>query len=277
MPKNLGPPGPVAWRRLGSQPIGLLARQDHSPGAPQCLAYGKGHLVAAFGWGAAGSLRETETGSAWREVKTNGGGFGGIAWAGDRFLAFEGCVTGIQTLTGSLVVVTGYDGIGDLGRVKRVAVSSNQGVSWTVGPIGDCVRAHQSSGGVAYGNGTVISVGAHGVVCRSTDLGKTWSQSGKAGGTVHSVIWDGQRFYAAAGARAFVSSDGETWQTLALTDGVSVHLVSRAPNGTYAAIAPDGRQYFRSTDGQRWTIVTGPSGLPFRHMAFGYGRRSGCL
>lgn len=272
---------------------------DHSAGAAQGLAYGNGRFVAAFGWGEDGSLRTTDKPVDWAHAHSNQAGFAGVAWLGDKFVAVDGKrvlssadgshwqagtfvnlqaharrITGLRTSSGWVAVITAYAAVGDSGDARQLAISHDRGASWKTIAIGDCVRAQQFSGGVAFGQGVMVSVGSNGNACRSTDNGHTWQAAQNVGGGVGSVIWDGQRFYAVGGSRAFVSPDGAQWRTLDLQGDVAIHLVARSALGTYAGVSKDGSRYFRSLDGQAWQPVAGPKGTAFRHMTFGYGKRT---
>ncbi len=155
-----------------------------------------------------------------------------------------------------------------------IIVSENGGQDWREGMGFDksCSFPIQLDGDIAVRQNTIVVASQN--ICRSTDLGRTWSRATTTGvpRDVRSVFTDDNAFYALAGRSVFRSSDGANWSVLS-TFPVDV---GRGIFGaqTYAVTSTDGRRFFWSADALNWSEGQAPTALSpakVRDMAFSFG------
>jgi hypothetical protein len=155
-----------------------------------------------------------------------------------------------------------------------ITVSENGGESWREGSGFDasCAFPIQHDGDIAFHKNIILVASQH--VCRSTDLGRTWSLVHGAGAPngIRGVFTGNNAFYALTGRNVFRSDDGLNW-LLVSTLPVDVE---RGIFGaqTYVVISSDGRRFFYSGDAIRWNEGSAPttlSAVRIRDVAFTYG------
>jgi len=279
-------------------------RDDHSEWAAfGGLAFGNGAFVMGTGWGYPGHVIRSVDAMTWVDLPDAAfpdGGFdssiGGVAFDGAQHLLFgseiwaspDGAtwtVTGRSLPPGSnqlrqlrafpsgLIVAsveTQYGNDHALGN--WVTVSTDGGQSWTEGTgyDPDCSSPIQHWGDIHLSNG-VLLVGAD-ALCRSTDLGATWSVGALPGqGAVRDIFSDGTDFYATSGSRLYRSPDGADWEESA---DLSTEVAHGAwGDGTYVVMSGDGARVFSSADGMTFeegTVTTALGPAVVRDLAVGY-------
>ena len=135
-------------------------------------------------------------------------------------------------------------------------MSQDDGASWTEGTGYDeaCSNPIQHWGDIeAHGDTLLVATGP---MCRSTDLGATWTSLGQpTGADIQDLFDDDDDFWAVSGSRIFRSDDdGVGWTEIA-----DVGMELRAAiygDGVYVAVGPRGTAFFSSTDGETWTPST---------------------
>ena len=121
------------------------------------------------------------------------------------------------------------DGIFYAGTANKIAVSSDQGASWSnleAGPTGAAAIAAKGS--------TLVVVAAHGFLHRSTDAGATWERVNQpipGQSTLVSGLWmAGGRFHIKpTTGGTLVSDDGITWNSLPTFNAFGFQSVQVAP------------------------------------------------
>jgi hypothetical protein len=252
---------------------------DHHAGAGRGIVFASDAFVATFGWGAPGSIRRSTDGVTWERI-AEGTNYGNLAYEDHWLLGAHGG-TGwsdddARTWTIGPYVEVHPRRTGIIGGVFIAAgdgdtrISSDRGVTWrrpTELPEGCWGR-----GLIATGNGVALMIlGAY--VCRSTDLGETWTriEMGDAASVGGEALWTGEEFVAlggdATGAPSLMrSTDGETWtaEPVRMDDGSTwptIGAFDRGASGTYVAVNAEWqgwyeRQHFyRSDDGITWSAL----------------------
>jgi hypothetical protein len=276
---------------------------DHTEGAGRGIDIGDNTIVATFGWGKPGAVRRSRDGESWEKTLV-GTTFGGIVFdpVRDAFVAtsrtpqVSGDVAKTWTKTAEpSVSVWNVRGAGfaagnvvmvfeDSGKVEAV-LSNDAGKSWwkpTTLPS-TCGKSIQ---GIVFGKDTVLIVGGDGTACRSTDGGKTFTDS-KMGGTVSSsALFTGTEFVAWGRTDRNVmykSADGATWSTTPTTP--SIGPAARSDDGTFVAtnsgwmVWYEKQAFYRSKDGVTWETLPKTSFVgshPIRGIAYGRLDASAC-
>ena len=277
---------------------------DHMESAGRGITFGGGYFVATFGWGKPGSIRRSKDGFTW-EKTLEGTTFGGMVYGNEAFVAaartpqvsLDLGKTWSKT-TEPTVTVWNVRGAGfgannvvmvfeDSGKAE-LALSNDSGKTWwkpTTLPT-TCGQAIQSEGGIVYGKGTLLIVGGNGVACRSTDGGKTFTES-KMGGDVTSFAhFTGTEFVAWGRTDKNVmykSADGATWTVTPTSHSIGPS--ARSDGGTFVATNTgwlawyEKQSFYRSKDGVTWeslpkTAFTGSH--PIRGMTFGWVDPAAC-
>lgn len=277
---------------------------DHHPGAGRGIAWAEGWFFVTFGWGAPGSIRRSQDGVTWETV-LEGEVFGGIAYGNGRIVAAHKYSRysddlgqtwpdpGVASISGKNVRATAFVPHGS-GRFLISAsssttseiVHSEDGVSWNpADSLPDaCARGVRLPGRIMYGNGTIVTTGEDGVVCRSTDGGQSWTAQSISSRLRGGGVWTGTEFMTWDRGAVFRSADGESWtETETVPSDVDVGVVAMSDTGTFASItaghkqAYEGQLAYRSEDGVRWDVLSDAAfskGHPMRAMTFGYGLQS---
>lgn len=279
---------------------------DHTEGAGRGVTVGDGWIVATFGWGKPGSLRRSRDGVTW-ERTLEGTTFGGMVFdeTNAAFVATSRTPrvsedlgkTWTKTAEPSVSVWNvrgaGY-GAGnvlmlfeDSGNAE-LALSNDAGKTWwkpTAWPS-TCGKSIPGSGGLVYGNSTLLVIGGNGTACRSTDGGKTFRDASMGGTVSSSALFTGTEFVAWGRTDRNVmyrSADGATWTTTPTAP--SIGPAARSGDGTFVA-TNDGwmqwyekQSFYRSKDGVTWetlpkTSFTGSH--PIRAIAYGRLDASAC-
>jgi hypothetical protein len=126
--------------------------------------------------------------------------------------------------------------------------------------------------GLAYGNGTFVSVTVGAVAATSTD-GITWTQRTlPASADWYSVVYGGGTFVALAyvSSTAATSTDGITWTQRTLPASAGWTHVTYG-GGTFVAVAGGSSIAATSTDGITWTQRTMPANAGWTHVTYGGG------
>lgn len=271
---------------------------DHMDSSGRGITFGGGYFVATFGWGKPGSIRRSTDGATW-ERTLEGTTFGGMVYGNDAFVAAAAAPqisldlgktwskTAAPTVSVYNVRGAGFGASNvlmlfeDSGKAE-LALSNDKGKTWwkpTTWPA-TCGKAIQSEGGIVEGKGTLLIVGGDGVACRSTDGGKTFSDS-KMGGDVTSFAhFTGAEFVAWGRTDKNVmyrSADGAAWTTTPTTHAIGPS--ARSDKGTFVAsntgwlVWYEKQAFYRSTDGVTWEALPKTAFVgshPIRGMAFGY-------
>lgn len=284
-------------------------REDHSEWAAfGGLSFGNGAFIMGTGWGYPGHVIRSTNGGTWQDLAADAfpdGGFessiGGVAFDGTHHLLFGAqiwsstdgtswTVTGnalppgsnqLRQLrafpTGLLVasVETQYGEDHALGN--WLTVSSNGGETWSEGTGYDaeCSNPIQHWGDIDVKDG-VLLVGAN-ALCRSTDLGATWSTVTFPGEAIRDVFNDGTSFFATSGSHIFRSADGLEWQDVGDLGAQIAHGVH--VDGTYVVMTGDGQRVFYSDDGAQYeegVIDTALGSAVVRDLAVGYAAADAC-
>ncbi|MEM9067206.1 MAG: hypothetical protein AAGE52_01830 [Myxococcota bacterium] len=259
----------------------------HRSYTPKSLAFGEGAFLFLTGWGTNSTIWRSEDGSAWTDVALETS-YGALGFIGDRFVA-----------VGNRVVSDSYDGgrtwvdredaaarhdraggafPGVLASGADGEVEFDRGEGWTL--LESCVGARHGhigfEGGFAVGNGTLVSVGHDGDTCAldlesGADLG-----AGSVGAATPGppTFADG-RFVVATGAQLLRSTNGLTWTSEDLPEGVRFELVARGSNGTWVGISQSGDRFFYSDDGRAWSTGSGPEGNGVLYVTSGVLERCG--
>ncbi len=279
-------------------------REDHSEwSAFGGLAFGNDAFVMATGWGFPGHVIRSADGVIWQDLDDAafpGSGFdssvGGVVFDGASFLLFGSSIW--SSADGSTWTVTGNElppGSNQLRQLRAfptglivasvetqygddhslgnwITVSSDGGTSWSEGTGYDaaCGNPIQHWGDIELKDG-VLLVGAE-TLCRSTDLGQTWSTVETPNGeSIRDLFADATYFYAASGSRIFRSADGTSWEEAADL-GTEIAKGSWG-GGAYVAMNGDGTRVFYSGDGSSWdegTISTALTPTIVRDLGVGY-------
>jgi hypothetical protein len=282
----------------------------HHPGFSKGVAFGADAFVATWGWGYSGSVRRSVDGVHWEETLADDVTFGGLAYGAGRFVLSSRnprySADGVTWTAGQEANFQGPDGEitwsvrrfvfadYDTGRFiatadppHSVLVSSDGGETWWPPSFRppQCLLDQSTYGGMAYGNGVVVSIGSDGTACRSTDGGDNW-ELGSVGGdnVLGHVVWTGREFAVWAPGMRYTSPDGVQWTgTPTVPEGVWLGPVAMSEaTGTFVAVSRvwDGyeqQSFLRSEDGITWEPLgegAFSGGHPIFHIAFGYGEPS---
>jgi photosystem II stability/assembly factor-like uncharacterized protein len=275
---------------------------DHDSGTGRSVIWAEGWFFATFGWGEGGAIRRSRDGVEWESV-LEGKVFGGLAYGNGRLLAAyknswysddlgetwqtpgEPSISGRNARATAFVP---YDG----GRFLIVArsstteeiVRSTDAVSFVAAETlpRACVEGVRLPGPrIAYGNGTTVTIGDDGTVCRSVDGGRNWSSKSVTSRLRGGGLWSGTEFLAWDTGEVYRSPDGDSWTqastspsnfepgAVAMSDDGTFVTISGGPNNHY-----DAQVAYRSDDGVNWDQLPADSfiqGHPIKAIAFGYG------
>jgi hypothetical protein len=274
---------------------------DHDSGAGRGVIWADGWFVLTFGWGATGSIRRSRDGVTWESV-LDGEVFGGIAFGNGRLVAAHKYgrysddlgetwnEAGIASVSGKNVRAAAFVPHGQ--GLFLIAASSSSTSEIVYGTDGihfqvpeslpmSCAERVRLPGRIAYGNGTIVTVGDDGVVCRSIDGGRTWTARSISNRLRGGGVWTGSEFMTWDRGTVFRSTDGDTWtRTDTVPSDVDVGVVAISDSGTFASITAgykqeyEGQRAYRSEDGIQWEVLSDDAfsqGHPMRAMTFGYG------
>ena len=282
----------------------------HNPGFSKGVVFGDDAFVATWGWGYSGSVRRSVDGVNWQETLGEDVTFGGLAYGAGTFVLSsrdpQHSPDGIVWTAGQEADFHGDNGEitwsvrrfafadYDTGRFiatayppHSVLVSSDGGQTWwppSVRPA-QCLLDQSEYGGIAYGDGVVVSVGSDGTACRSTDGGDTW-ELGSVGGDniLGHLVFTGDEFAVWAPGTRYTSPDGVAWTSTATTpEGVWIGPVAHSEaTGTFVAVdrvwsGYEDQTFLRSEDGIAWEPLGEGAfvgGHPIFHIAFGWGEPS---
>jgi len=277
---------------------------DHHPGAGRGLASAEGWFFATFGWGDPGAILRSRDGVVWESV-LEGEVFGGIAYGNDRILAAQRYSrysddlgetwpkAGEASISGRNVRATAFvphDGglfiISASSSTTSEIVYSRDGLSWQAPETlpESCASSVRLPGRIIYGNGTIVTTGEDGTICRSSDGGRNWTAKSISSRLRGGGIWNGSEFMTWDRGSVFRSADGVQWtETSTVPSDVDVGVVAISDRGTIASITAgskqeyEGQLAYRSEDGIHWEVLSGDAfsqGHPMRAMIFGYGEPS---
>lgn len=275
---------------------------SHDSGAGKGVIWADGWFFLTFGWGAPGSIRRSRDGVTWEPMLV-GKYFGGLAYgngrivAGNKFGRYSDDLGKTWPDPGQLLPFGGVratafvpHGAGLFlfsasGSTASEIRYSSDGISWNApdSQPATCAEDTRQSGRIVYGNGTIVTTGGNGVICRSTDGGVTWTSKSISNQLGGNGIWTGSEFMTWDRGTVFRSTDGDTWtETDTVPNDVDVGVVAISARGTIAAITGGGKDYddqraYRSVDGVHWEELSESAfvqGHAMRAMAFGYGQPS---
>ncbi len=282
---------------------------DHTPYSARGLDANGGMFYTNHGWGFNGAVKKSRDGKNWETIQTgNWGGeiaaFSkdivfryaeggnwyrtinqGVSWTNltDQQLGFSGDAfdhPGVQRTNNKAFV---------LGRTAGLAVSLNQGESWSF------VASYPSeygNRGFAEGNGIIVSIGNKSVqgqpsipyVAKSSNNGQTWSAM-QLGSDMRRIIFNGSHFMIWDQAKVHKSTDGVNWVTSEVKiDGatagwwMNMTIAYNPTSGTYAGVLNswgnyyEKQKFYRSLDGINWTTLASTQykgGHPLGYMTTG--------
>lgn len=268
-----------------AEEIIVNTNDDHSPYTHKGFAFGDGNFVHVSGWGTHARIKRSHNGVTWEKSELPGFSFGGVGFSQGVFVGMESFSSrvsrdGGKTWQAGGPTNHGYHVRGAGGAGLAVAAGGNDSTpvtSWDQGKsfakATGCPGMDYSNlgqrGGVAFGANALVLVSAKGGFCKLVQ-GKV-EKTGSVGGAVAGkVAWVGDKFYAPTGGRAFVSVDGENWQTVVFKPaGLNINIVARGASGTYVGITQSDTGFFRSEDGIAWQRVPGPTGPRLVDLAYG--------
>ena len=260
---------------------------DHNPYSSAGVDYGEGWLFANYGWGYNGSVRRSADGITWETLRSDGWG-GGVSYALGRLLLLWGSWSTSDDLGKTWTPLANRPPdtvVADHAFARKlkdrfaivansgIAISADKGQTWISAPsLGWPPHA------IAEGNGILLAIGTETKTypdsnilhaMRSTDGGKTWSQTSVTAQQYISwdqLVFNGTEFVSWGGGETWKSADGMTWtHTPLVTTGTytgaaawqAIGAVSyNATTGTYVTVTPgwnyDQQRAYRSTDGITW-------------------------
>ena len=136
-----------------------------------------------------------------------------------------------------------------------------------------------------WGNDRFVVVDENGRWCHTDDLGASWDTGTLGSGAEGKASFSGGRFWAPNGRSGHWSEDGTTWNRVNFQpDGVSIHGIATSEDtgtlvgierlGSTGEVSRQQARFYRSEDGETWTMSNGPAGTMFRRVIFGYGEPS---
>jgi photosystem II stability/assembly factor-like uncharacterized protein len=275
---------------------------DHDSGAGMGMTWADGWFFLTFGWGAPGSVRRSRDGVDWESL-LEGKVFGGVSYGNGRVLAAHknhrysddlgetwqdpGTPTTTEANVRATIFIP-YEGgfflIAASNSSAELILRSEDGISWGAAAPVPSGCASKVRGRIAYGNGTIVTMGEHGTVCRSTDGGRTWSSTSLSNRLRGHGVWTGEEFMTWDRGKVFRSYDGATWtETPTVPSDIDPGIVAVSDQGTFASITAGYRQHYenqlayRSEDGIHWEVLpleAFTQGHPMKVMVFGFGQPS---
>ncbi|MDQ3035531.1 MAG: hypothetical protein M3Y87_24205, partial [Myxococcota bacterium] len=267
---------------------------DHHPGRATGIVHYGTRFVAAYGWGAAGSVRRSDDARAW-ETTLSGPTFGGIASGGGHVLlgsrepmissdAASWSSAGMPSLAAWNVRRTGFVDVAggrfllvaEDARESDLAISDGSGMWWSPSVFpSECGQAIQNDGGIGRAGDAMVIIGGDGVACRSTDGGATWSATSIGSSITSRVVEVDGTSWVWGGGRRFTSTDGARWTATPIVPAdITIGAVARSPSGTFVAVNGgwdqwyERQRFYRSEDGVRWTEL-GPARYEGSHPIAG--------
>ena len=270
--------------------------------------YGNGIFMQIVGWGYPSSVNISRNGIDWKlvQIPTNllakDGNIVFLDKPSPKFVAVTGygggCAEsvdgeawtrcqGVPRYEGSLREAGGGGSVVGGAGNSRAIFSFDSAKSW--GTSDSCGFTSVfgnlgQEGGFMWGRDTFVVVASSGSWCRTRDLGATWQTGKLDGGAVGKATFSGGRFWAPNGGSAHWSEDGTTWKSVAFKpSGVNIHAIATGDSGTHVGIerlgttgdvSEEATRFYRSEDGETWTMTKGPAGTMLRRVVFGYGEPS---
>ena len=269
---------------------------DHATHSARGITYGDGWFMATFGWGAPGSIRRSRDGVSW-ETMISDTSFAGVAFGNGVFMAGDFAPSrsldeGVTWETLDYVAnqnvrrtafVEAGSGMFIMATDGELLTSVDEGASWQAPPVPNgCGHNIMFSGGIAYGNDTIVILSGDGLTCRSVDDGATFVAGGSVGADISSdLLWNGTMFMAWSGGMLHTSADGDSWDATAYTPaGINVGPSAIGDDGSIVAVRGgwqtwyEEQAWYRSSDGISWFELPPESfvgGHPVFDIAFGSG------
>ncbi len=266
---------------------------DHAPGSARGMTFGEGWFVATFGWGPPGAISRSRDGVSWEAV-TDDTTFAGVAYGDGVFVAgnfapsrsTDGAETwaelpwAVNQNVRRTAFVDVAGGLFVMATDGPLLFSDDRGDSWwepTSVPSG-CGHNIMFSGGIAFGNDTILVLGGDGLACRSTNGGQTFEATDLGVEVTSDLLFDGTHFLAWSSGNLHQSTDGETWSTTALSENLRLGAVARGDDGTLVAVNGgwqvwyEQQTFYRSADGIDWELLGAASytgSHPIFDIAFG--------
>ncbi|GAB3790912.1 hypothetical protein GCM10028818_61640 [Spirosoma horti] len=171
---------------------------------------------------------------------------------------------------GRYVAVGAYSTIYNAYR-SNLAITSVDGINYTVGETIHVPNGARQFNDVAFGNGLFVAVGEDGLIQTSTD-GKVWEfRQLVMGKTLNAVAYGGGQFIA-IGENGFLarSNDGKIWNSLYTGLAKNFKGLSYA-NGQFTAVGQSGA-IATSSNGLIWTIHPSITDKELKSVAYGNGK-----
>lgn len=268
-----------------AQEVVQNTNDDHSPYTHKGFAYGDGSFVQVSGWGTHARIKRSRDAVTWQKSELMGFTFGGVGFSLGTFVGIESFGSRVSrdggaTWTQGAASGHGYHvrGVGGGGKAVAGGGSDQTPVTtWdqgkTFSKATGCPGMDYSNlgqqGGAAFGANALVLMSSKGDFCKLVD-GKVVKAGKVGGGVIGKVVWTGDRFYAPSISRAYVSADGETWESILFKPvGTKVNIVARSASGTYVGITQGSTGFYRSADGVTWDKVDGPTGPNLVDLAYG--------
>ena len=162
-------------------------------------------------------------------------------------------------------------GPGTVSNSGRGAVSTDNGVNWTIGTNQTNVFFGFGPN-IAYGNSTFVVVNAVTDVVTSTD-GLTWTAVYAGPAAYAGIVYAQNKFVAlTAVGGIYTSTDTTTWTEVRAPDSLATWRSLSFGNGYFVALrdATTGINVIYSSDATTWTTATGPY-QPWYDAAYGNG------
>lgn len=264
------------------------------------ITWAKDTFVAARGWGTGGKLFTIGGADALTLNNANldfQGGVSHVGYSGTEFVAFGSgrhfrsadgkswsapatnqFPSGVQHVRKMRLFADvpglGIASINNDADARWAIRTSDGGKTWqnTVGDLKSCTDDIQRRGDIVHLNGTLLIVGQHSGVCRSTDQGRNWSAgpSLPSGSNVFELWTDGANYFVLASGKVY-RLNGSSWEEQATLNGLYEEGAGAFGKGTH--VITDGRKFFYSDDGRKWTEATVSGNSPnayVRDLAVGY-------
>jgi hypothetical protein len=274
---------------------------SHDSGAGKGVIWADGWFFLTFGWGAPGSIRRSRDGVTWESMLV-GENFGGITYGNGRIVAAHkygrysddlgetwpdpriASISGKNVRAATFVPHgAGLFLIAASSSSTSEIVYSSDGIYWSAPDSlpAACAQEIRNSQRFVYGNGIIATAGGNGVICRSTDGGRTWTSKSISNGLGGGAVWTGSEFMTWDDGTVFRSTDGDTWtEADTVPNDLDVGAVAISDSGTIAVIDREhyeNQRAYRSVDGVHWEELPESAfmgGHPMRAMTFGYGQPS---